>query len=1124
MKPAFLALALAAPLAAQPEFHTRDPQFVELLGSYCFECHGNANAEAEINLEEIVESPDGLLADAILLQDLLWSVEDEEMPPAKADKHPRPKERQALIAALSHDLEYLENLHQDDPGRVIMPRLTRDEYENVIRDLSGGVVALDAARFLSAPTRAGEGFTNVGEAHGSSLGDIEGYLDISRQVLQHVRVGPASGLRWSDVPVEDPEEAKAARKRLVLDVLDWHTLLQDRLIGTSHFAEIEETLGVRSPHAAYLEAAWRYRWREQLGHSDATLETIATDFDPPLFPASLERWWKILQDDDAAPILAHTIEGWKAIPGPDAGGADIVRERCDELLVRQRLTTSDFTLNEGPMYETTMWEGNDKLQKQTMAYAAKEGWMPFEIEVGDSQHLYLIVTDAYDGGEEDLVLWHGGAFHQGEREVPWQQLDPVEIIDPVSGEVLRTARWGRDADGKPLAASKAWTGPEGEPADPAAGFSLRAPAIARLAVPEGAERFTADIRVHREIGKQSSFQALILRETEKIEGDWAIRVGAPLPELTPSSPPTLYRPWMLRFYPWRHVMGVPGSDKVKQANRDYRHARLLFKSGKLRLGRGGEKAIFAAYDGPGLVHLGGPWDDQREQRASDYRPYEFTLDQLRGHATEAETAELEGLYGDVPYLGQPAYQRLHELVVDQGVKDLPEGKLPAQGTIAKWDRKKRDRFETLLGEIREFESELVARAEPMIGDFAARAWRRPLSKAELAELMEVYRGQRRAGTTFEHAVKLALRVVLCSPNFLYRAQDSEGRDEAYPLDDWELASRLSFALWGSIPDDELRQLAADGKLTDPEVLRAQARRLLADPKSEAFATEFAGRWFGFSGFEFFAGPDPEAFPEFTDTLRSAMYREGVMFFSHLFRENRPISEIVDADYSFLNEELAAHYGIDGVRGAEMRRVEFDDPNRGGVLGFGSVLTTTSKPLRTSPVNRGVWLVEQVVGQSLPEVPAGLEIPELSREATDPNGLTVTEQLELHREAEMCSSCHIRIDPFGIALQNFDPVGKWRDLDPAGKPVDAKGVLKDGSSLDGIAGLKRYLKEDRRDKVTDTFCRKLVGYLLGRATGPGDARLIDEMKSALEANDLRFTSALDAVLASPQFLMRRDGTM
>ncbi len=388
-------------------------------------------------------------------------------------------------------------------------------------------------------------------------------------------------------------------------------------------------------------------------------------------------------------------------------------------------------------------------------------------------------------------------------------------------------------------------------------------------------------------------------------------------------------------------------------------------------------------------------------------------------------------------------------------------------------------------------------------------------------MLAAYRSQREAGATFENAVKLPLRIVLCSPNFLYRAQQARDTAKPYPLDDYELASRLSFALWASIPDDELRRLAGSDQLRDPEVLRAQARRMLRDPRSEAFATEFAGRWFGFSGFEFFAGPDPEAFPEFTDTLRSAMYREGVMFFSHLFQTDQPVTDIVDAGYSFLNEELAAHYGIPGVKGDAMRLVRFDDPNRGGVLGMGSILTSTSKPLRTSPVNRGVWVVEQVVGRSLPEVPADLEIPELSREPTDPKGLTVTEQLAMHREAKMCASCHIRIDPFGIALQNFDPVGKWRDLDPAGKPIDARGVLNDGSAIEGLAGLKRYLREDQREKVLDTFCRKLVGYLLGRAVGPGDLRLIDEMKTGLQQNDYRFTAALDPVLTSPQFLQRRD---
>ncbi len=668
-----LACLLPGPARAKPPerpLEIASPGFQNLVALYCFECHDNLNAEAEVNLEALLDEPHSLFAQPGLMQNLLWLIEDGEMPPVDAEQ-PSAPERAAMIAALRKDLDHLADLHQGDPGRVIMPRLTRDEYENVIRDLSGGVVELDAARFLAAPTRAGEGFTNVGEAHGSTLTDIEGYLDISRHVLQHLRIGPVSGLRWSSVPVESPQEAEAARKRLVLDVLDWHTLLQDRLVGVSHEQAIQDALGVQNPHSAYLEAAWRYRFREALGSPDASLDDIAANFEPPLHAESLRRWWKILDRDDAgetAPLLAHTVEGWHAIPGPDDGGKGLVRARCDALLLRQGLATSDFTLNEGPRYETTIWEENDKLHRQTMRYAEKEGWIPFDLELGDARRLYFILTDAFDGGEEDIALWHRGVFHRDGKLIPWETLPPLEIIDPESGERLKRVAWGKDAAGQPVEGGDAWTGPEDSAVDPAASVSLQAPVIARLAVPEGAERFTAELRIHRELGKGSSLQALILRETGTIEGDWAIHPGKPVPEITPDSPPTLFRPWMARFYPWRHIMGVPGSPKTKQANRDYHHARLLFKSSKLRLGRNAEKAIFAPYEGDGLEAFGGPWDRQRAPRGNPGRPYDFSMDEIREHASPDERAALEGLYGDVPFLAQPAYRELHDLVQQNRVK------------------------------------------------------------------------------------------------------------------------------------------------------------------------------------------------------------------------------------------------------------------------------------------------------------------------------------------------------------------------------------------------------------------------------------------------------------------------
>jgi len=1095
------------------------PEFGEMMGKYCYECHGNSNAEAELNLEVLMETPEALLADPDLMQDLLWMIDDGEMPPVKSDPQPTADERQTLVAALEKDLDYLAGLHQDDPGRVIMPRLTRDEYEKVIRDLSGGVVELDAARFLAAPSRAGEGFTNVGAAQGSTLGDIEGYLDLSREVLNHLRIGPGSGLRWSSVPVEAPEDAATVRKQQILDVLNWHTHLQNRLIGASHQSALEENLDLEHYHAAYLEGAWRYRFRDEFGMPDATFQTVAESFDPPLHAGALERWWKILQKDGHEPIFAVTVDGWRAIPGPQNGGNEIVRQRSDELMVRQRATTSDFTLNEGPPYETSIFEGNPQRSKQTLNHAKEEGWMEFDLDLEGNRHLYFIVTDAMDGGEADIVLWHRGVFHREGETIAWQTLPPAEIVDPATGKKLGTVQWGRDAEGNHLRDEKAWTGPEEDDPDLAASISVQAPVMLRLKVPEGADRFTADLRIHRELGEDSSLQALILRETEELKGDWAINLSEPLPKITASTPPTLFRPWMVRFYPWRHIMGVPGSDKSGTASRDYHRVRLLFQTPKLRLGKNAERAIFAEYDGPGLEHFGGPWKDQDRIKPRTDKPYYYTFAQLREEASPEAMETLHRLYADVPWLGQPAYQELHKLVEKNEVADLPEGRLPSDEIVTQWSQADQRTYHRLLGEIREFEHALITRAEGMVRGFVERAWRRPVKPAEMEELMAAYQQQRIAGATFEQSVKLPLRIVLCSPNFLYRAQESENSDEPYPLDSLEIASRLSFALWSSVPDDELLRLAATDRLRDPEVLRAQARRLLADPRSEAFATEFAGRWFGFSGFEYFAGPDSMAFPEFTPELRRAMYLEAVMFFRHIFQNDRPISDFVDADYTFLNESLAQHYGIEGVQGPQMRQVKLDTPKRGGVLGMGSILTSTSKPLRTSPVNRGVWVVEQVIGQSLPEPPP--DVPELSREATDPEGLTVVEQLAAHREQPMCASCHTRIDPFGIALQNFDPVGKWRDVDPAGKPIEAKGALKDGATVDGLAGLKEYLKTERREKIIDTFCRKMVGYLLGRATGPGDARLLDEMKEALKQNDLRFTAALDIVVTSPQFLNRRD---
>jgi len=406
--------------------------------------------------------------------------------------------------------------------------------------------------------------------------------------------------------------------------------------------------------------------------------------------------------------------------------------------------------------------------------------------------------------------------------------------------------------------------------------------------------------------------------------------------------------------------------------------------------------------------------------------------------------------------------------------------------------------------------------------FAEKAWRRPLEPAENESLTTLYRASLATAASPEDALRQTLSAVLVSPHFLYRVQLSRASTQPYELSPVELANRLSFFLWASQPDAALLQAAQDGSLTRPEVLRAQARRMAADPKARALATEFAAHWLHFEGFDSFTAPDTQRFPEFKPSLRQAMHLESVLFFDDLFRNNLPVLNILHADYTFLNAELAKHYGIEGVLGPEMRRVRLPDTGgvRGGVLGMGSILTRTSKPLRTSPVLRGDWLLVYLLGTPTPPPPD--DVPLLSDDEKNTEGLTLAQQLEKHRANPACQSCHEKLDPLGFAMENFDPIGRWREKMANGDPVDAQGILPGGETLNGIQALRSYLTA-REDLILENFCKKLTGYALGRAVRITDKPLLDSMKQALKTGDTRFFAALDLLVTSPQFRTRRDAT-
>ena len=402
------------------------------------------------------------------------------------------------------------------------------------------------------------------------------------------------------------------------------------------------------------------------------------------------------------------------------------------------------------------------------------------------------------------------------------------------------------------------------------------------------------------------------------------------------------------------------------------------------------------------------------------------------------------------------------------------------------------------------------------------AYRRSVTDADLDTLLGFYADERAAGGAFEAGIELALRWLLASPDFLFRVEapplDVADAD-VYRIGDLELASRLSFFLWSSIPDDALLRAAEEGRLSDPAELERQVRRMLADPRADALTRNFAGQWLQLRNLA-----DPAVRPgdpyslAFDESLRRGMVRETELFFDSMVRENRPALELLTAGYTFLNERVAAHYGVPNVQGSHFRRVALPagSPRR-GLLGHGSILTLTSHAIRTSPVLRGKWILNNILGTPPPDPPPN--VPALVDRKTQAKTATLRERMQVHRDNPACAACHAMIDPAGFALENFDAVGRWRVVDESFNPIDASGVLPDGTAFDGVAELRAALVR-RPERFVSTMTEKLLTYALGRGLMHADMPAVRRILRESAGGGYRVQSIILSVVRSDSFQLRR----
>ena len=1040
----------------------------ETFRKYCFECHGGTRHKGDVSIERLIrlsaQSSVGDYWDE-------WSkvaemLESGAMPPKDdADLFPTDDERATAGAWIRSALAAYEAKHAGDPGRITVRRLTSAEYAYAIRDLTG--LDLDAGVDASSDSVGGEGFTNFGDVQFVEETSVERYLEAAKLVADHAVIG-AGPLEFF---------ADAGETGLELSALSRINALYASKGFRVVSGEGGRPFGLDRYGKAFF-VAWYYKHRVALGDPDATIRRLAAK--EGITGRFAEHIWMVLNKENTGYPTRVTVDGWMKLPAP---GSDVnasvaaARAGCDDLY--KALTTwpswffarGDLAAggagDESPLVfdDTTLKAEPARRYIYTLSPRGGRGrgatapgaGGPAPAAAGPIK-VFLTHADVNPRpGSTPAVIWRN-----------------PRIVTRAPGPAGAAGR-GRGAAG-PILSTRSLR--LALPADVAASLAFGTSPDATVM---GADDLAATKTVSFSIAVPPGDNVVELHADAELGSDRNAVIRVTISDRAEGSP---------RDAPQRAILGDPksaGYERFRAHIAEY--VSLLPPNSHGEANPADKDPVPPPFDNT----YNSPEHDAFVMNVKYQRNDRFFTDNVVDGADRARLNQAwNDLFGSWPY--HDAYLGM----LADHYKVTLKSRLIQEMNAA--------RIAELTAEIRphvialraHYDEVMKAQALAQPGHvtdalaFASRAWRRPLTVAEKAGLRGFYQRARTAnGLDHDAAIRALVARVLVSPAFLYRVEsDAPGPER--PLNGFELASRMSFFLWSSIPDDELRRAAAAGELSRPAMLARQVKRMTADPKARRFATEFFGQWLGFYQFDQYRGVDTGRFPEFTDEVKSAMYDEAISTFEHIVRRDRPVSEILAADYTFLNKPLAKFYGVErNVTSPDrMELVQGANAfNRGGALRLGSVLTTTSAPLRTSPVKRGNWILRRILGTPTPPPPA--DAGNIAADDRTFNGLTLREKLAEHKRNATCANCHLRIDPLGFPLENFDAVGRSRATYADGKPVDVTGEFADDTTIVGPDGLLRYLREHEKQVVT-TLSKKMVGYALGRTVRGSDRGLIDAM--------------------------------
>lgn len=1079
---------------------------------YCTECHNSKTAEAELNLEKDPSS-EAAAEDFRQWEHVITFVGREEMPP-KAAPQPEPAERAEFLKLLRTILDQEARKLAGDPGLVLPRRLSNAEYDHTIRDLTG--VDIHPTRSFPVDPAAGEGFDNTGEALSMSPSLFAKLYSAAQHVADHALL-KTDGLEFAPYPVATFADRAMFYEQAILQFYEDHQV----------------------DYATYLTACWDYRHRKA---SDQQITIADWAGRRRLSAKYLQSLYETLQSDPDADrfFLGWIRQAWNRIPGPlDATSPALTNEgkRSIQVLASQIQSLSQRLCPK----ETEAIISNagnapiQHLERRRKTAGERDTFNPRAAQPGQRLHaaiktanrdrVRISIATQSDGpaAAEGFVILKSINFSSStdnyRPEDDKRNLSLLKLMANQPPDRLAQLKLGQHPTGAAVEASA---------------LVLPIPGQVEIEIP------LAEIKDHRnlfldaELDRANSKLPLALLTIEfpedsleksadfdrRLSATLLVDPGSPVADEITASGRLFCSQFPNRFYFADETRGLSaGFHLIEGFFRDDQPLckRVLNEAENRELNRLWNELEFVT----GIT----------EKMLRGFVFFE------RSERNFLKHADFDSFKEEDPKLVEPeTLNRFERVYLDRSGVKAPLEELTNNPIHVFFDQ-----IRTGLNQ----RAELLRNAEPTylenIEQFARRAYRRPLTSEETDDLRAFYRqiaSQPDQGA--EQAVRASLVRILVSPYFGCRIDPTPEGTAVKPLGDHALASRLSYFLWSSGPDAELLNLAGQGRLQDEDVLIAQTRRMLQDPRVNDFAREFFGQWLGYRHFLDQEAVDRTLFKDFDEPLKIAMFEEPTQFATSLIQNNRAVTELLSSDRTFVNERLARHYGLPFNRGASARsntsvkslagRVDsktdeqwievagLRGQGRGGILGMAVFLTKNSQPQRTSPVKRGFWVVHKILGEHIPAPPA--DVVALPAKETDTNGKTIRELLAMHVESEKCGRCHRRFDSVGLSMEGFDPIGRSRTKDLAGRPIDNLVKLPDGSEARGVDDFSQRLVVERRADFIGTLCRKLLGYALGRSLQLSDEVLLEEMHLALDKNGDRFVPLFESIVRSPQFRRQR----